>query len=71
MTLCALTDRRYNACQRLIPLPPTLGHRSPTDSDLLKAENSSFDVVGPSNIPISPKKPAPRALTVDEIKTYV
>jgi NADPH2 dehydrogenase len=42
-----------------------------TNPDLLKAENPSFDLVGPSDIPISPDKQTPRALTVDEIKTYV
>ena len=42
-----------------------------TDPDQLKAENPSFDFVGPSNIPISPNHSTPRSLTVDEIKTYV
>ena len=42
-----------------------------SDLDLLKAEDPSFDLVGPSDIPISPSHPTPRPLTVDEIKTYV
>jgi NADPH2 dehydrogenase len=42
-----------------------------TNLDLLKAEDPSFDMVGPSSIPISSSHPTPRPLTVDEIKTYV
>ena len=42
-----------------------------TDPDQLKAENPNFDFVGPSEIPVSPDKATPRALTVDEIETYV
>ena len=42
-----------------------------TDIDSLKAENPDFDLVGPSDIPISPSDPTPRPLTTDEIKTYV
>ena len=41
------------------------------DVELLKAENPNFEFVGASAIPISPSDPAPRPLTIDEIKTYV
>ena len=42
-----------------------------TNPELLKAENPSFELVGPSAIPMSPSHLAPRPLTVEEIKTYV
>lgn len=41
------------------------------DAELLRAEDTTFDFVGASAIPMSPSGPAPRPLTVDEIKTYV
>ena len=42
-----------------------------SDPELLKAEDPSFELVGASAIPISPSDPAPRPMTVEEIKTYV
>ena len=39
--------------------------------ELLKAEDPSFELVGPSAIPMSPSDSTPRPLTVGEIKTYV
>ena len=42
-----------------------------TELDLLKAEDPSFEFVGPSAIPMSPSDPTPRPLTVEEIGTYV
>ena len=42
-----------------------------TDVELLKSEDPSFELVGPSAIPMSPSDPTPRPLTVEEIKTYV
>ena len=38
---------------------------------LLKAEDPSFEFVGASAVPISPSDPAPRPMTVEEIKAYV
>jgi len=38
--------------------------------ELLKAEDPSVELVGPSAIPISPSYPTPRLMTVEEIKTY-
>jgi NADPH2 dehydrogenase len=42
-----------------------------SDVELLKAEDTSFDLVGASAIPISPSYQTPRPLTVEEIKSYV
>ena len=42
-----------------------------TDLDSLKAEDPNFDLVGPSDIPISPSDSTPRPLAIDEIKTYL
>ena len=42
-----------------------------TRPELLKAEDPSPELVGPSAIPISPSDQTPRPLTVEEIKTYV
>lgn len=41
-----------------------------TEVELLKAEDTNFEFVGPSAIPMSSSDPTPRPLTVDEIKTY-
>jgi len=42
-----------------------------TDLELLKSEDSSFELVGASAIPMSSSDPTPRPLTVEEIKTYI
>jgi NADPH2 dehydrogenase len=42
-----------------------------TDVELLKAEDPSFELVGPSAIPMSSSDPTPRPLTIEEISTYV
>jgi len=71
MTLCALqvVDSVHANGSYIFLQLWALGRA--TDPDKLKAENPSFDLVGPSEIPISSQRPTPRALTVDEIKTYV
>jgi len=42
-----------------------------TELELLKSEDPSFELVGPSDTPMSPSDPTPRPLTLEEIKTYV
>ena len=42
-----------------------------TDVELLKAEDPSFELVGPSAIRMSPSDPTPRPLTIEEINAYV
>ena len=42
-----------------------------TDLELLKSEDPSFELVGPSAIPMDSSQPTPRPMTIEEIKTYV
>ena len=42
-----------------------------TNLELLKAEDPTLELVGPSAISMSPSDPTPRPLKVEEIKTYV
>jgi len=71
MTFCALqiVDKVHANGSYIFLQLAALGHG--TDPDRLKAENPNFNFVRPSEIPVPPNKPTPRALIVDEIETYV